>query len=200
MQEESDRSPGRRPNAQRSEEMKARLIAAARALFVEKGFAETGTPEIVRAAEVTRGALYHHFADKTDLFRAVARAEAAALREEIDAKARATSGAGDALEAGTAAFFEAMAAPGRCRVLLVEGPAVLGPDEMDAIDAGGGRASLADGIRAARPELSETDVAALALLLSAAFDRAALAISGGTAPAPLIDALGVLVTGATSAL
>lgn len=173
MQEKSAKpAKSPRPNSVRSEEMKARLIAAARDLFVEKGFAETGTPEIVKRAEVTRGALYHHFADKAALFDAVVLAEAEALGAEI------TQGAQD-LATGSAAFFSAMSVPGRARLLLVDGPAVLGHRRMDEIDAGGGRRSLADGLNAALPDVGAPERAALAVVLSAAFDRAALAIAEG---------------------
>ena len=75
----------RRSQAERREETRRVLLAAARALFAEKGFAETSTPEIVAKAGVTRGALYHHFADKTALFAAVAEAEHAAVAEAIEA-------------------------------------------------------------------------------------------------------------------
>jgi AcrR family transcriptional regulator len=175
------------PNADRRALMRARLIAEARKLFVEKGYAETSTPEIVRAAEVTRGALYHHFADKADLFRAVVQQEAAILAAEIDQGAVADSG--DPLTSGSRAFFASMAKEGRARLLLIEGPAVLGPAEMAEIDAGGGRQSLLLGLQQARPDLAEAELQALSDVLSAAFDRAALAVSQGRSEAPYLAAM-----------
>lgn len=175
------------PNADRRAMMRARLIAEARNLFVEKGYAETSTPEIVRAAEVTRGALYHHFADKADLFRAVVQQEAATLAAEIDQGAVADSG--DPLTSGSRAFFASMAKEGRARLLLIEGPAVLGLAEMAEIDAGGGRQSLLLGLQQARPDLAEAELQALSDVLSAAFDRAALAVSQGQSEAPYLAAM-----------
>ena len=182
----------RRSNATRTEEMRARLIATARNLFADKGFADTGTPEIVKAADVTRGALYHHFEDKTDLFRAVVTAEAAAVAADITSAAKALD-ADDALEAGTRAYFAAMAKPGRVRLLLIDAFAVLGHAEVDRIEAGSGRATLVDGLRAAMPNTPDAEIDALAMVLSAAFDRAAMAVADGADPEAYIAALNKLL-------
>lgn len=176
----------RRTQDARSAAMRTRLIGAARALFVEKGFAATGTPEIVAAAGVTRGALYHHFSDKADLLRAVLMAEAAAVAASIEA---AEVSPAAPFEAGTRAYFAAMAVPGRARLLLVEGPAVLGPAEMARIDAGSGGAALRAGLSEALPDAEPAETAALADMLSAGFDRAALAVAAGADPAPYLAAL-----------
>jgi AcrR family transcriptional regulator len=182
MQEKSER----RTQDARSAAMRARLIAAARSLFAARGFAATGTPEIVAAAGVTRGALYHHFADKADLLRAVVEAESAEVATRI---AAAEVSPEAPFAAGTRAFFDAMAAPGRARLLLVEGPAALGPAVMAEIDAGFGGATLRDGLAAAIPAADPAEIVALAALLSAGFDRAALALDAGADPGPYHAAL-----------
>ncbi|TPM22544.1 TetR/AcrR family transcriptional regulator [Mesorhizobium sp. B2-3-5] len=177
MQQES----GRRSNRDRTEATRGDLIAAARKLFTEKSYAETGTPEIVAAAGVTRGALYHHFADKQALFAAVVEQEAQAVAEEIDWASPSSLSARDALLAGSDAYLAAMRVSGRTRLLLLDGPAVLGRAEMDAIDNRHGSRSLREGLVAAMRERSmkTLPVEALTALLASAFDRAALAIEAG---------------------
>lgn len=170
-----------RSNRERTEATRGALVAAARALFVEKGYAETSTPEIAAAAGITRGALYHHFTDKRDLFRAVVEQEARAVAREIEAATPPGLPARDALAAGSAAYLDAMTARGRTRLLLVEGPAVLGGAEMDGLDEANAARTLRAGLEAAMPGTA-LPVPALSVLLSAAFDRAALAIDAGADP------------------
>lgn len=175
------RETAHRSNRDRTEATRADLIAAARKLFIEKPYAETGTPEIVAAAGVTRGALYHHFADKQALFAAVVEQEAAAVAEEIERASPPSLFARDALIAGSDAYLSAMRVPGRTRLLLLDGPAVLGRAGMDEIDNRHGNRSLCEGLVAAMREqsMAKLPVDALTALLAAAFDRAALAAEAG---------------------
>lgn len=170
-----------RSNRERTESTRHALIQAARALFVSKGYADTSTPEIASAAGITRGALYHHFADKRDLFRAVLEQEADAVARHIVSGAPASLSARQALQSGSLAYLQAMTAPGRTRLLLIEGPAVLGSGEMQAMDEAHAARTLHEGLLAALTEsgTAAMPVAALATLLSASFDRAALAIDAG---------------------
>lgn len=169
----------RRSQADRRAETRAKLMAAARALFIETSFAETATPEIVRRAGVTRGALYHHFDDKTDLFRALAAQEAQAISDHIDLETRDVSDPEQAMVVGSHAFFEAMLAPGRVRLLLEEAPAILGHEAAVALTRANGSEELRAGLARALPQHSAPQIDALTNLLSAAFDRAALEIAYG---------------------
>ncbi|HWK67227.1 MAG TPA: helix-turn-helix domain-containing protein [Rhizobiaceae bacterium] len=190
--------PARRSNRERTETTRAELIAAARRLFVEKGFGETATPDIVAAAGLTRGALYHHFADKQALFRAVVETEAEAVAQEIDQASPPSLTPREALVQGGQAFLAAMAKPGRTRLLLLDGPAVLGRIAMDEIDGRHAVRTLREGLTfAAKAGALPKTVAvnALAHLLSSAFDRAALAIEAGADPEDYKAALAAIIDG-----
>lgn len=181
MQQESRR----RSNVERSEAMRATLIATARRLFTEKGYAATGTPELVEAAGVTRGALYHHFADKQALFAAVVETESAAVAAEIEAAAPSSLEPVAALVEGSMAYLRAMQAPGRTRLLLLDGPAVLGRKAMDEIDARHGNRTLREGLAAAMRAgaIRRLPLGPLTLMLGAMLDRAALDRENGDSEA-----------------
>lgn len=187
----------RRTNQERTEVTRGDLITAARRLFTDGSYAGTSTPDIATAAGVTRGALYHHFEDKQALFRAVVEQEAQAVAEEIERATPPGLPVRQALLAGADAYLEAMAVPGRTRLLLLDGPAVLGRAEMDAIDLRHAGRTLREGLDEARRKgvLVEAPLDALTGLLSAAFDRAALAIEAGADAADQRAALAVLLEG-----
>lgn len=186
-----------RSNRERTEATRLALIEAARRLFVEKGYAETATPDIVAEAGVTRGALYHHFEDKRALFRATLEREAEAVAARIETISAASGTPREALLSGAAAYFDAMAEPGRTQLLLLEAPAVIGFEAMGAIERDNAEGTLKAGLSdLLGPEVDAGKLQALTDLLSAAFDRAAIAIERGAdrkayeaAIADLIDGL-----------
>ena len=183
-----------RSNRERTDATRTALLDAARSLFVEKGYAETATPEIVAKAEVTRGALYHHFPDKKALFWAVVEREAGQVAEDIEARSAEASSAREALLQGASAYFDAMAVPGRVRLLLREAPAQF------AIDSGQGEDPAESGLKiglshlmAGSPKLSLLDP--LTVLISSAFEKAAIAIDCGGSRADYEAAIATLIDG-----
>jgi len=110
---------------EQGEATRVTLVDAAIALFTADGFANTSTTEIVRRADVTRGALYHHFADKEELFRAAYEAIEEDIFERCRAAGRGREGVA-ALKAGIGAYLDACLEPPVRRILLTEGPLVLG--------------------------------------------------------------------------
>jgi AcrR family transcriptional regulator len=118
--------PIRRTQAERSEATRGALLAAARKLFSKRGYSGVGTEEIVRAAGVTRGALYHHFDDKRDLFRAVFEQLEGELAERFATEALSRPDPWEAMLAGIDMYLEISADPAAHRIGLIDAPAVLG--------------------------------------------------------------------------
>jgi AcrR family transcriptional regulator len=150
-----------RTQAQRTAATRAALVAAARPLFAERGFAAVGTDEIARAAGVTRGALYHQFAGKTELFAAVFEQVEAEIAERIGAEVAVVE-AEDmvaALHTGVDAWLAASAEPSVHRLVLIEAPAALGWERWREIGRrygvglveGGVEAAIAAGVIAPQP-------------------------------------------------
>jgi AcrR family transcriptional regulator len=120
-------------HVERSRATRERLLTRARDLFAERGYAGVGTEEIVRAAGVTRGALYHQFRDKAALFEAVVEAVEADTTAQIAARAVDAQDQLEALRLGGRAFLEICADPHVERILMLDAPAVLGSERWREI-------------------------------------------------------------------
>ena len=120
--------------AEQTERTRAALIRAGRDLFAERGFAATSTEELVRSAGVTRGALYHHFRDKRDLFEAVYEDVEQDLGERITAVLGGVTDPMDVLRRGVGAFLDACLDPAVQRIALLEAPTVLGWERWRELD------------------------------------------------------------------
>lgn len=188
----------RRTQAERTEATREALIAAARRLFTERGYEDIGTEEIVRAAGVTRGALYHHFGGKANLLDAVyARIEA----ESTERVARVVLGSElhsplDAMKAGIEAFLEECLKPELRQIALHDAPAVLGWERWREIGAANGlgliEASLGAAIEAG--EIRPLPVQQTAHLLMGALDEAAMVLARDERPQARAEVTEVLVT------
>jgi AcrR family transcriptional regulator len=171
----------------RSEATRHRLVAAARGLFAERGYAGVGTEEIVQAAGVTRGALYHQFRDKADLFAAVAETVQAEIAHRITAGAQ-TDGATDpmdALHAGVGRFLEVCADPAVERIILLDAPAVLGWQAWRDLADRYGLGLLQHALQAAidAGAITPQPVVPLAHVLMGALDECALYVARAEDPA-----------------
>ena len=176
----------KRTQAERSEATRDALIAAARVLFAERGYAAVGTEEIVRAAGVTRGALYHHFDGKRDLFEAVYERIEIELAQRIAAGAL-SAGATEPLEAmraGAEMFLRAATEPEAQRIVLLDGPSVLGWDRWREIATEHGLGLIEATLQAAieTGAIAEQPVRPLAHVLMGALDEAAMLVARAEDP------------------
>jgi AcrR family transcriptional regulator len=135
--------------AEQADATRTALGAAARQLFTERGYAATSTTEIVERAGVTRGALYHHFAAKEDLFRAVFEQLEDEVTEHVAKEALTSADPLEQLRRGTRAYLDACIDPAVQRVVLLEGPSVLGWQTWQEIEQRYGYGLVVAGVEAA---------------------------------------------------
>jgi AcrR family transcriptional regulator len=177
----------RRSQAERTAATRATLVAAARKLFATKGFAEVSTQSIVETAGVTRGALYHQFADKTELFAAVYEEVEAELVTQIAAEIveAAPSDQLEAMKVGAHLFLDLCAAPAVHRIVLVDAPSVLGWERWRAVGAkyGLGVIEAMLGQAVAEGVIPDQPLRPTAHILLGALDEAALYVARSEDPA-----------------
>jgi AcrR family transcriptional regulator len=155
------------------------LVQAGLDLFAKRGYADVGTEEIVARAKVTRGALYHHFRNKQDLFRAVHERVEQELMQRVGERMEGADGAWELMISGMRAFLDACEEPAVKRIALTDAPVVLGWREWREIDEKHGlgltRAALAGAVEAG--VLREMPLDATAHLLVGAIAEAAFVIA-----------------------
>jgi AcrR family transcriptional regulator len=165
------------------EDTRARIVSVARQLFAENGYADTSINDLVNAAGVTRGALYHHFKDKTALFAEVFTEVA---RETLGRILQATSEGADLWERlrnGREAWLDTCTEPETYRIMLIDGRSVLDAKSRRAILASIGSVE-ANLIRSAIELLVQSGelppgirIESAATLLTGVFDAASIAIA-----------------------
>lgn len=195
----------RRSNADRSEGTRSALLTSARGLFLDRGYEHVSQGDIVTAAGVTRGALYHHFTDKRDLFRTVFEEMETELTEEVT---RAIAGAQDRMTSillALGAFLDACERPEVRQLMLTDAPAVLGWREWREIEERHGLAVIEDQLQAASDEgllAGDPSIPLLSKIVLSAVIEAALivghapdpAVARGEAEQALVRLLGGLLT------
>jgi AcrR family transcriptional regulator len=176
------RRPGRREAEARA--TREALIRAALELFTKRGYSGVGTEEIVARAKVTRGALYHHFEDKRDLFRAVFERVEADLMERIGATMETADDPWNLMLTGMRSFLDACEEPAVKQIALTDAPSVLGWKEWREIDNRHGlgltRAALQGAVDAGI--LRPIAVEPMAHLFVAALSEAAFVIAHAEQP------------------
>jgi AcrR family transcriptional regulator len=161
-----------------SDSTRRKLVSVARRLFAKKGYASTSIGEITTRAKVTRGALYHHFSDKEELFRAVFEQ----VEEELVARAAAAASQShpeERLQAAVGAFLDACLDRDVQQIVLLDGFSVLGWETASQIDEAYALGSLQAllGLAMSEGQIAEQPVEPLAQVLLGALNQAALAIA-----------------------
>lgn len=174
----------RRSRREMIEETRAKLIAAARKAFGEKGYSGASMDDFTAEAGLTRGALYHHFGDKRGLFEAVVREIDVEMAARLKAIAASAGSRWEGFMQENVGYVELALEPEIQRILLRDGPAVLGdPSRWPSAD--GCIAAIREHLEALQAEdlvRGDIDAEVAARLISGASTDAALWIANADDP------------------
>jgi AcrR family transcriptional regulator len=180
---------------------RAALVAAARDVFGEEGFAATSTEEIVARAGVTKGALYHHFTGKEDLFKAVFEQVQREVSDQVAAVFMEPD-AWDALVAGCVLWIDAHQDPAVRRIVLRDARAALGWAAVRELDTRYGAVGLRGALRKAMTAgvVQRQPLRPLALMLAGALSEACLYVADADDPVVAREEVELLITELLSGL
>ena len=174
-----------------AEASRALIIDKARKVFARKGFADAGLAEIVTAAKVTTGAVYHHFGDKKGLFLAVAESVERDILKGVLLAAATKSGSWEQLLAAVDATLEICSEPDVQRIIFIDAPTVIGPAAWREIELKYAFGGMLQALRGLVDEgvirSGSTDVLA-SILLGALIEAARAVARAGDKDAAMVDA------------
>jgi AcrR family transcriptional regulator len=179
--------PAEQPASLRAEQVaqtRAALVKAGRSLFGENGFRATSVEDLAREARVTTGALYHHFPTKTALFEAVFLQAHTDLMKTSTQAAHGASDGIDELARGFDAFLDGVLQPDIQRILIVDGPAVLGLARYTELDEQYAHSAIVHSLTAAAEAgtITVEDPETATRLLLGALTRGAMLIANSPDP------------------
>ena len=170
-------APGKR--AAQGRATRGQLIEVATSLFADRGYEGTSIEAVLAAAGVSRGAIYHHFAGKEALFKAVLQALNERVTEEVTEAIRDCTDPVDAMHTGALAWIDLAGDPVIQRVMLVDAVSVLGWEQWQAMDEG----RTVGATRAMLQEVSDSGrlpqelVGPFSYMIVAALDEAAMVVA-----------------------
>lgn len=165
------------------------LLKIAREKFSLHGFADTSLEMIVESAGMTRGAVYHHYKNKKELFLAVLHQVQVDIGKYVEKKAMLSEEVWEQLILGCVAFIECATLPENKRILLVDAPNAVGWLEWKKADTENAQSHLEEQLRliASKGELVDIDVRLVTAMISGALNELAISISqsDGISPAEI---------------
>lgn len=157
----------------------SKLKEVARKHFTVHGYAATVLDEIVKDAKLTRGAVYHHFGSKKGLFLAVLESVQSEVAERVETESGKSTDVWDQLILGCRAFVTTAVEEKNKRIMLIDGPAVLGWETWRSMDEKGSMRLLHEQLQLMQQQgyFESVSIDALTHILSGALNESALWIA-----------------------